>query len=72
VVELEWDEKSKSIKNSNPAHKVLNLRFKNDFADLQSQLILSDDKAVVAFLKPQLVKVEPVELKKTITSSRNH
>jgi integrase/recombinase XerD len=62
VVELEWDEKSKSIKKSNPAHKVLNLRFKNDFADLQSQLILSDDKAVV----------EPVELKKTITSSRNH
>jgi len=67
VLENDWDNETKNIKKSNPQHKLLNVKLKKAFADLQSELLLADDKKITEFLKPiVVVKMEPVEAKKTV------
>ena len=43
VIEKQWDDKKKQIKNANPNAVVLNRRILKDFADLQSELLLADN-----------------------------
>jgi integrase len=67
-VKLEdWDEKLNLVKKSNLSYKALNLRLQKDFADLQSELLMADEKAIQLFLKPEKVatKKEDAPLKIT-------
>ncbi|WP_157682237.1 phage integrase SAM-like domain and Arm DNA-binding domain-containing protein [Mucilaginibacter mallensis] len=66
VLEVDWDDSSKSIKKSNCLHKSLNTKLKKEFADIQSQLLLADDIKVKEFLTPIKEQVEIIEVKKTI------
>jgi integrase/recombinase XerD len=66
VKERDWDDTEKSIKKTNPQHKVLNLKLRKSFADLQSQLLLATDDEVGEYLKPVAQVIEVVEQKKTL------
>ncbi len=66
VLESEWDDGSKTIRKSNPDHKLLNIKLKKSFADLQSGLLLADDQKVEEVLKPQPAQLKKTEVKKTV------
>jgi len=66
VLESDWDEVSKTIKKSNQLHKVLNLKLKKDFVDIQPQLLLADDVQMQDYLKPVKQTKESIPIKKTI------
>lgn len=67
----DWDDELKLIKKSNSQHKLLNLKLKKEFADIQSQLLLADDVKVQEFLKPVIQSQKPIEIKKTIFQFAN-
>ena len=62
----DWDDDLKIIKKSNSQHKLLNLKLKKDFADIQSQLLLADEEKVQEFLKPATQVQKHVKIKKTV------
>jgi integrase/recombinase XerD len=66
VLESEWDNDLKSIKKSNPQHKLLNVKLKKAYADIQSQLLLADDEKVKEFLAPVAQIKVPVPVKQTV------
>lgn len=55
VQECHWDDISKVIKNGHPKASLLNRRLAKDFADIQSALVLANDKQILEFLNPQKV-----------------
>jgi len=63
---VDWDEDLKIIKKSNSQHKILNLKLKKDFADIQSQLLFADEEKVQEFLKPVTQLQKTVAIKKTV------
>lgn len=66
VLETEWDNETKSINKSNSQHKLLNVKLKKAYADIQSQLLLADDEKVKEFLAPVVQIKEPVKARKTV------
>lgn len=64
--EKDWDDSKKLILKSHPLYKTLNAKLIKDLADLQSQLMLADDAKILAYLKPVIQVIEPVEIKKTV------
>ncbi|MHB8208650.1 phage integrase SAM-like domain-containing protein [Mucilaginibacter sp.] len=71
VLESDWDNESKTIKKSNTQHKLLNIKLKKEYADIQSQLLIADDVKVQEFLKPAIQPQKPIEIKKTIFQFAN-
>lgn len=73
VLESYWDDERKLIKNGHPKASILNRRLTKDFADLQSALLLADDRQISEFLKPpRVVEVTKEEPKLTVYSFANH
>ncbi|GAA4098771.1 hypothetical protein GCM10022392_23380 [Mucilaginibacter panaciglaebae] len=66
VLESEWDNETKCIKKSNSQHKLLNVKLKKAYADIQSQLLLADDEKVKEFLAPVVPIKKPVKARKTV------
>ncbi|MBC8987744.1 site-specific integrase [Pedobacter sp. N36a] len=59
VLENQWDGIKNIIKSNHPNSKVLNKRLLKDFADLQSKLLLADEKQLTEYLDPKaFIKIE--------------
>jgi len=66
VLDKDWDDILKKIKQSNPLHKQLNIKLSKEFAEIQSQLLLADDLTIQEFLKPAPKEIEPIQIKKSV------
>jgi len=66
VQESDWDDETKTIKKSNSQHKLLNVKLKKAYADMQSRLLLADDDKVKEFLTPVIQIKKPEVVRKSV------